>query len=91
MEDQKKQQNSNESNKEASFEASLNELEKIVELLEAGDAPLEEAIRLFQRGMTLSKTCHQKLQIVEKQVHMLIEENGELIKKEYKIEEDTRE
>jgi exodeoxyribonuclease VII small subunit len=74
--------------KEISFEQAMEELEQIVDQLEAGEVPLEEAIQLFQNGMKLSKTCHQKLTYVEQQVSLIIEEEGELVKKEFRLEED---
>jgi exodeoxyribonuclease VII small subunit len=74
--------------KEQTFEDAMDQLEQIVDQLETGEVPLEEAIKLFQNGMQLSKTCHQKLSLVEKQVHLLIEEEGELVKKEFRLEED---
>ena len=41
--------------KEKTFEESLNALEEIVQRLERGDVPLEEALAAFQEGMALSK------------------------------------
>lgn len=64
--------------KEVSFEESMDELEKIVQKLEAGDVPLEEAIQLFQDGMKWSKLCHDKLQKVEKQMDEILKEDGTL-------------
>jgi exodeoxyribonuclease VII small subunit len=63
--------------KEPTFEQSMEELERIVGRLEEGDVQLEESIRLFQEGMKLSKTCHDKLQSVEKQMDELLNEDGE--------------
>ena len=40
----------------APFEASLEELEKVVKALEAGDLPLDRSLELFSRGMELSDT-----------------------------------
>ena len=37
-----------------SFEICLDELEKVVKELEAGDLPLERSLELFERGMSLS-------------------------------------
>lgn len=84
----KKDKNDKNTLKEISFEQAMEELEQIVDQLEAGEVPLEEAILLFQNGMKLSKTCHQKLTHVEQQVSLLIEEEGELVKKEFRLEED---
>lgn len=46
---------------ELTFEESLKRLEEIVETLEAGNAPLEESVKLYEEGMTLSKSCMSRL------------------------------
>lgn len=46
---------------ELTFEESLKRLEEIVEILEAGNAPLEESIKLYEEGMTLAKSCMTRL------------------------------
>lgn len=43
------------------FEAALRELEAIVQRLERGDAALEDAITLYERGAALKAHCEQKL------------------------------
>ncbi|HEY9167348.1 MAG TPA: exodeoxyribonuclease VII small subunit [Candidatus Kryptonia bacterium] len=43
------------------FEESLKRLEEIVEALEAGDAPLDESIKLYEEGMALAKSCMTQL------------------------------
>jgi len=60
------------------FEDAVNQLEKIVELLEKGDIPLEESLELFQKGVALSNYCARKLDETEKKIVRLIEENGQL-------------
>jgi exodeoxyribonuclease VII small subunit len=60
-----------------SFEATLDELESIVTTLEQGDLPLEEALRQFERGVTLSRSGQQKLQQAEQQVKILTLQQGE--------------
>ncbi|PTL40467.1 exodeoxyribonuclease VII small subunit [Alkalicoccus saliphilus] len=64
--------------KKASFETSMRELEEIVQKLEQGDVPLEEAIDMFQEGMKLSKDCHDRLHKVEKQMTEVLSEDGSL-------------
>lgn len=64
------------SEKERSFEDAMNELEQIVERLEEGDVPLEEAIAIYKDGMELSKLCHDKLKNVEEQLAQMITEDG---------------
>jgi exodeoxyribonuclease VII small subunit len=46
---------------EQTFEAAQRELEQIVQRLEAGDAPLEDAIALWERGEELYRFCREKL------------------------------
>ena len=44
-----------------SFEQALAELEKIVTSLEGGQAPLEDSISSYERGIALKKQCEKKL------------------------------
>ena len=60
------------------FEASLAELEKIVEKMEAGDQPLEETLKDFQRGIELARACQQGLKEAEQRVEKLVQKNGEV-------------
>lgn len=57
---------------EKSFEASLAELEGIVEQLEAGDLPLERSLELFEQGVRLSRECQKRLETAERKVEVLI-------------------
>ncbi|VYT85665.1 exodeoxyribonuclease VII small subunit [Metakosakonia massiliensis] len=61
----------------ASFETSLNELEKIVTRLESGDLPLEEALNEFERGVQLARQGQVKLQQAEQRVQILLSDNDE--------------
>ena len=62
----------------ASFEGSLDELEKVVKELESGDLPLERSLALFEKGMTLSEQCRKQLEDAETRVEMLIRKEGKL-------------
>ncbi|MDQ6599589.1 MULTISPECIES: exodeoxyribonuclease VII small subunit [Bacillus] len=62
--------------KQLSFEEAMNKLEQIVDRLEEGDVPLEEAILIYKEGMELSKLCHDKLKNVEEQLTQIITEDG---------------
>ena len=61
------------------FESALAELEKIVDKMEAGDQSLEDALKAFQRGVELARTCQQGLKDAEQRVEKLIQQNGEVI------------
>lgn len=62
----------------ASFEASLAELEKVVQELEAGDLPLERALALFEKGIGLSETCRKQLEDAETRVEILLKKEGKV-------------
>ena len=65
--------------KEKTFEESLNALEEIVQRLQRGDVPLEEALAAFQEGMALSKQCQDTLEKAEKTLTKMMTENNEEI------------
>ena len=51
-----------------SFEDAMGELEIVVGQLERGDVPLEESIKLYERGAALKKRCEEKLKEAEEKV-----------------------
>ena len=55
-----------------SFEASLDELERIVKKLEGGDLPLEQSLELFENGMRLSAECKRQLEQAETRIEVLM-------------------
>ncbi|GAB6048865.1 exodeoxyribonuclease VII small subunit [Methyloparacoccus murrellii] len=59
------------------FEESLTELEQLVERMEQGNLSLEESLRLFERGVQLTRSCQNALKEAEQKVRILLEENGE--------------
>ncbi len=63
--------------KKPTFEDAFTELRETVEALEAGNLSLEEATRLFDRGMKLAKTCNEMLSAAELQVSRLQRSFGE--------------
>ena len=60
------------------FETCLDELEKVVKELEAGDLPLDRSLELFEKGMSLSDTCRKQLEEAETRVEMLIRKEGKI-------------
>ncbi|MCE5335462.1 MAG: exodeoxyribonuclease VII small subunit [Desulfobacteraceae bacterium] len=56
------------------FEDALKKLQGIVEKMEKGDLPLEEAMEQFTEGMRLAQLCHNKLEEAETKVQMLLKE-----------------
>ena len=58
-------------NDDPTFEAAQRELEEIVERLELGNATLDEAIALWQRGEDLYRFCRTKLDTAEGRIEEL--------------------
>lgn len=55
-----------------SFEEHLRSLESVVERLEKGDLPLEEAVTLFEEGIAMSEACRKELDAAEGRVQLLL-------------------
>jgi exodeoxyribonuclease VII small subunit len=58
------------------FEKSLEELEALVEKMETGGMTLEESLKCFERGITLSKACQKSLSQAEQKISILLEKDG---------------
>ena len=68
-----------------SFEESIEQLEDIVNKLENGDVPLDEAIDEFEKAMELVKVCNEKLNNAEESIAKIVKDNDKLI--EFNINE----
>lgn len=62
--------------KKNNFEEQLNELEEIVNKLESGNVPLEDALNEFQAGVKLSRELEKKLNDAEQTVAKLVDKDG---------------
>jgi exodeoxyribonuclease VII small subunit len=61
---------------EKKFENALKELEQIVEQLEQSDLPLDDALKLFEKGIKLSQFCSARLDDAEQKVELLLKDAG---------------
>jgi exodeoxyribonuclease VII small subunit len=61
----------NEDVKAMSFEQALDALEKIVDDLERGDVPLDQSIRIYERGEALKAHCDRLLKVAEDKVEKI--------------------
>ncbi len=61
----------NEDIKAMSFEKALEMLEKIVDDLERGDVPLDQSIRIYERGEALKAHCDRLLKAAEDRVEKI--------------------
>ncbi len=58
-----------------SFEKAMSELDSLVLKMEAGDLSLEDSLRLFERGVELTRHCHKALAQAQLKVDMLTQDN----------------
>ncbi|MDG1663803.1 MAG: exodeoxyribonuclease VII small subunit [Pseudomonadales bacterium] len=66
------------SKKTPDFETSLERLEEIVECLETGDLSLEQSLKQFEEGVSLTRACQTALTDAEQTIKVLTEKNAEL-------------
>jgi exodeoxyribonuclease VII small subunit len=57
------------------FEESLQRLEGIVKEMERGDLPLEQSLKLFEEGVSLSASCRKELEAAEGRVEILLKDD----------------
>lgn len=75
--------------KKVTFEEGIRQLEKIVNELEAGDMPLEDAVKKYEEGIRISKLCNQKLDETEKKIMILAQDSdGNVIDKPFLSDEE---
>ncbi|MGM9651128.1 MAG: exodeoxyribonuclease VII small subunit [Faecousia sp.] len=74
--------------KSVTFEASVKRLDAIVAKLESGDVPLEQALKLFQEGTGLVRSCSKLLDEAELEVVKLTKgEDGAPVETEMQDEQ----
>ncbi|MBQ3158176.1 MAG: exodeoxyribonuclease VII small subunit [Clostridia bacterium] len=56
------------------YEDAVKELEKILDSLEKGEVSLDEAIKLFEKSVELSKVCFDKIKTTEGKVEIIKKE-----------------
>ena len=72
------------------FEEAMERLNKIVSLLERGEADLTESVALFKEGTELAAFCSRQLNEAEQRVTMLqVEETGEIAEVPFEAEEEA--
>lgn len=71
--------------KKASFEENIEELEKIVTELEKGELNLEDSMKKFEDGITISKNCNKMLEEAEKKITVLINQDGKMEEEDFKV------
>ncbi len=77
--------------KQVTFETAISELETIVQQLESGDLELEQSLKLFERGIELTRISQGRLQEAEQKVQVLMEKQGNLELQPFQVESDSSE
>jgi exodeoxyribonuclease VII small subunit len=60
------------------FEHALAELEQLVQRLEGGELPLDEALKTFERGIELTRRCQAALKSAQQKVEILLKRSGQV-------------
>ncbi|MBR2479565.1 MAG: exodeoxyribonuclease VII small subunit [Clostridia bacterium] len=72
-------------NRNIKFETALSELEKIIEKLESSDTPLDEALKLYEKGISLVRVCSSRLDSAEQKIKLLRQnKDGSMDETEFK-------
>lgn len=72
-----------------SFEAALDQLEAIVDNMEQGDLPLEDALKSFETGIKLVRTCEDTLKSAEQKVQILMSSGNKSELQPFNIGDET--
>ncbi len=62
--------------KPVNLEKALADLESLVDELESGDLPLEKAMKKFEEGIKLTRSCQAALKDAEQKVEILLKSAG---------------
>ena len=65
------------------YETAMTRLEEITESLEAGEASLEDAIKLYTEGLEIARYCDEKLTEAEQKIKIIAEKNGLVVEEDF--------
>ena len=71
------------------LEDTLVELEQLVARLEAGELPLDQALKEFERGIRLTRQCQDVLKAAEQKIEILLADTDEPAPFEKDLATDT--
>ncbi|MDP6967857.1 MAG: exodeoxyribonuclease VII small subunit [Gammaproteobacteria bacterium] len=71
------------------FEASLQQLQQLVQQMEQGKLSLEESMQAFEQGIALTRQCQQALDKAEQKVQTLMQDaTGKLVEQPFTAQAD---
>ncbi|MFI4913658.1 MAG: exodeoxyribonuclease VII small subunit [Steroidobacterales bacterium] len=68
------------------FEHTLAQLEELVARLESGDLPLDEALRMFEQGVRLTRDCQTALVAAQQKVQVLLQRGDTVTVEPFRVE-----
>jgi len=74
--------------KSIDLEKALTDLEQLVEELESGDLPLEKAMKKFEQGIKLTRSCQAALKDAEQKVEILLKSAGGEALEDFDVDPD---
>ena len=75
--------------KKADFERSLQRLEEVVKRLESANLPLDDAMKLFEEGVELTRECQKQLEQAEGRVEILLKKaDGKIAVEAFETEDE---
>ncbi|HLE35784.1 MAG TPA: exodeoxyribonuclease VII small subunit [Candidatus Acidoferrales bacterium] len=75
--------------KKADFERSLQRLEEVVKRLESANLPLDDAMKLFEEGVELTRECQKQLEQAEGRVEILLKKaDGKIAAEPFEAEDE---
>jgi len=81
----RKSQSDSSADSDVTLEAAMTELSQIVSRLESGQETLDESLSQFERGMTLLRICHRKLDSAAQRIELVtqLSPNGDVATEEF--------
>lgn len=77
------------SDKPLNLEKALKDLETIIDELESGDLPLDKAMKKFEDGIKLTRSCQAALKDAEQKVEILLKSvGGDEELEDFEVDED---
>ena len=65
------------------FETALSELEAVIAKLEDSNTPLDEALKLYEKGISLVRICNERLETAERKIKILQSKDGEIVETDF--------
>ena len=69
------------------FETALTELESVIAKLEDSNTPLDEALKLYEKGIALVRICNERLESAEQKIRILQSKDGQIVETNFVGEE----